>query len=59
MRWASLPADFPTWRAVYRFFRRWRDNGLVKELDISKRGERPPPLYLEEPQTSRSGDRRG
>ncbi|WP_364703352.1 IS5 family transposase [Streptomyces ossamyceticus] len=32
VRWARLPADFPTWRAVYRFFRRWRDNGLVKEL---------------------------
>lgn len=32
VRWASLPADFPNWRAVYRFFRRWRDNDLVKEL---------------------------
>ncbi len=32
VRWASLPADFPNWRAVYRFFRRWRDNHLIKEL---------------------------
>ncbi|MFD5435806.1 IS5 family transposase [Kitasatospora sp. NPDC127067] len=32
MRWASLPAGFPKWRAVYRFFRRWRDNDLIKEL---------------------------
>ncbi|MFE9427906.1 IS5 family transposase [Kitasatospora sp. NPDC006697] len=32
VRWASLPADFPKWRAVYRFFRRWRDNDLIKEL---------------------------
>ena len=32
VRWASLPADFPTWRAVYRFFRRWRDNDFIKEL---------------------------
>lgn len=32
VRWASLPADYPTWRAVYRFFRRWRDNDLIKEL---------------------------
>ncbi|WP_084701297.1 IS5 family transposase [Streptacidiphilus anmyonensis] len=32
VRWASLPADFPKWRAVYRFFRRWRDNDFVKEL---------------------------
>ena len=32
VRWASLPADFPKWRAVYRFFRRWLDNDLIKEL---------------------------
>ncbi|MCG6497686.1 IS5 family transposase [Kitasatospora sp. A2-31] len=32
VRWASLPADFPRWRAAYRFFRRWRDNDLIKEL---------------------------
>lgn len=32
VRWAALPTDFPKWRAVYRFFRRWRDNDLVKEL---------------------------
>jgi transposase len=32
VRWASLPADFPKWRAVYRFFRRWRDNAYIKEL---------------------------
>jgi len=32
VRWASLPAGFPKWRAVYRFFRRWRDNDFIKEL---------------------------
>ncbi|MFE2912254.1 IS5 family transposase [Kitasatospora indigofera] len=32
VRWASLPADYPRWRAVYRFFRRWRDNDLIREL---------------------------
>ncbi|MFD0564644.1 IS5 family transposase [Kitasatospora saccharophila] len=32
VRWASLPVDFPKWRAVYRFFRRWRDNDFIKEL---------------------------
>ncbi|MFH8836317.1 IS5 family transposase [Streptomyces sp. NPDC017868] len=32
VRWASLPADFPKGRAVYRFFRRWRDNDFIKEL---------------------------
>ncbi|MGW3044679.1 transposase [Kitasatospora sp. NPDC001159] len=32
VRWASLPSDFPKWRAAYRFFRRWRDNDYIKEL---------------------------
>ncbi|MCX5215396.1 IS5 family transposase [Kitasatospora sp. NBC_00240] len=32
VRWASLPTDFPKWRAAYRFFRRWRDNDYTKEL---------------------------
>lgn len=32
VRWASLPSDFPTWRAAYRLFRRWRDNDYIKEL---------------------------
>ncbi|MFE5402863.1 transposase [Streptomyces sp. NPDC056580] len=32
VRWASLPADLPRWRAVYRFLRRWRDNDFIKEL---------------------------
>ncbi|MGW7528864.1 transposase [Streptomyces sp. NPDC054783] len=31
-RWASLPADFPKWRAANRVFRRWRDNYLIKGL---------------------------
>ncbi|AUG76865.1 DDE transposase [Kitasatospora sp. MMS16-BH015] len=32
VRWASLPGDFPKWRAVYRFFRRWRDHDCIKEF---------------------------
>ena len=32
VRWAGLPADFPKWRAIYRFFRRWRDNDYIKEF---------------------------
>ena len=31
VRWVGLPADFPKWRAAYRFFRRWRDNDYTKE----------------------------
>lgn len=31
-KWRALPADFPEWTATYRFFRRWRDQGLVTVL---------------------------
>jgi transposase len=26
--WRALSADYPDWMAAYRFFRRWRDQGL-------------------------------
>jgi transposase len=28
-KWRAMPRDFPTWEAVYRFFRRWRAQGLT------------------------------
>jgi transposase len=31
-KWRALPIDFPAWDAVYRFFRRWRDQGLLTVL---------------------------
>lgn len=31
-KWRALPADFPDWTAAYRFFRRWRDQGLLVVL---------------------------
>lgn len=31
-KWRALPIDFPHWSAVYRFFRRWRDQGLLAVL---------------------------
>lgn len=31
-KWRALPADFPDWTAAYRFFRRWRDQGLLAVL---------------------------
>lgn len=31
-KWRALPVDFPAWDAVYRFFRRWRDQGLLTVL---------------------------
>ena len=32
IKWRAMPADFPPWDRVYAFFRRWRDNALVKEF---------------------------
>ena len=32
IKWRALPVDFPAWDAVYRFFRRWRDQGLTTLL---------------------------
>jgi transposase len=31
-KWRNLPADFPYWRAVYDFFRRWRRYDYAREL---------------------------
>ena len=31
-KWRALPSDFPAWPAVYRFFGRWRDQGLLTVL---------------------------
>ena len=31
-KWRALPVDFPNWPAAYRFFRRWRDQGLLAVL---------------------------
>jgi transposase len=32
IKWRALPTDFPVWDAVYRFFCRWRDWGLLQVL---------------------------
>jgi transposase len=31
-KWMAMPVDFPYWRAVYDFFRRWRTYDYVREL---------------------------
>jgi transposase len=38
-KWRSLPVDFPPWDRVYAFSRRWRRDGLVKELHDRLREE--------------------
>ncbi|MFF8381911.1 IS5 family transposase [Streptomyces sp. NPDC015661] len=32
IKWRAMPADLPPWDRVYAFFRRWRDNALIKEF---------------------------
>lgn len=36
--WRAMPVDFPVWDRVYAFYRRWRDQGLAKELHDRLRG---------------------
>ncbi|MEU6772165.1 hypothetical protein [Streptomyces sp. NPDC046759] len=33
-----MPVDFPPWARIYAFFRRWRDNALLKEFHNRLRG---------------------
>jgi putative transposase len=37
--WRALPRDFPPWRTVYNYFRRWRDDGIWGTLNDALRGE--------------------
>ncbi|MHC5909248.1 IS5 family transposase, partial [Streptomyces sp. S6] len=32
IKWRAMPVDFPPWDRIYAFFRRWRDNLLVKQF---------------------------
>ncbi|WP_455770584.1 IS5 family transposase [Streptomyces antibioticus] len=38
IKWRAIPVDFPPWDRVYAFFRRWRENALVKEFHDRLRG---------------------
>jgi putative transposase len=37
--WRALPHDFPTWRTVYNYFVRWRDDGTWGALNDALRGQ--------------------
>src|ERR1700722_8089492 len=37
--WRALPHDFPTWRTVYNYFTRWRDEGTWGGLNDALRGQ--------------------
>src|SRR5262245_25583946 len=36
--WRALPHDFPPWRTVYNYFRRWRDDGTWGAINDALRG---------------------
>ncbi|GAB2722777.1 IS5 family transposase [Kitasatospora kifunensis] len=38
IKWRAMPADFPPWDRVYAFFRRWRDQDLIREFHDRLRG---------------------
>lgn len=31
-QWRMLPKDFPPWKTVYTYYKRWNDNGLWEEM---------------------------
>src|SRR5690349_8131270 len=35
--WRALPHDFPPWRTVYNYFRRWRDDGTWTAINDALR----------------------
>lgn len=30
--WRHLPHDFPPWETVYHYYRRWRDEGTLRQI---------------------------
>ncbi|MGW4200635.1 transposase [Streptomyces sp. NPDC004726] len=55
IKWRGMPVDFPPWDRVYAFFRRWRDNGLVKEFHDRLRGQVRETLGRDAAPTAASG----
>src|SRR3954453_13833134 len=37
--WRALPHDFPPWRTVYNYFRKWRDDGTWGEINDALRDQ--------------------
>ncbi|MFE5514018.1 IS5 family transposase [Streptomyces sp. NPDC056529] len=37
IKWRAMPADLPFWGRVYAFWRRWRNKGLDRELQLRDR----------------------
>jgi putative transposase len=37
-QWRNLPHDFPPWKQVFEYFRKWRDDGTIEALHDALRG---------------------
>lgn len=37
-QWRNLPHDFPPWKQVYEYYRKWRDDGTIEALHDALRG---------------------
>src|SRR5260370_40679385 len=31
-QWRNLPKDFPPWKQVFEYYRKWRDGGAIEEV---------------------------
>ena len=38
-QWRNLPHDFPPWKQVFEYYRKWRDDGTVDMLHEALRGQ--------------------
>ena len=47
--WRMLPHDFPHWRTVYGYFRRWQQDGTWKRMETAHRRVRCRPRRLDTP----------
>jgi transposase len=44
-QWRNLPSDMPPWKTVYRYFREWRDNGIISRI-LKKSGKKISSAFL-------------
>lgn len=38
-QWRNLPHDFPPWKQVFEYYRKWRDNGVISALHDALRAK--------------------
>jgi putative transposase len=38
-QWRNLPRDFPPWKQVFEYYRKWRDDGTIEKLHDALRDE--------------------